>query len=328
MLLGIDISHYEKGFDLAAVKPGFCIVKATEGTGMVDNCCDGFITQCKNLGIPWGYYHFARTNDPEAECDFFVNHTRGYSKKGIPVLDYEVDRSRDYVGRFVQRYHDKTGVWPWVYMNNDFVQRGMFTKEYRDKCALWIARYPIVYTSYPDVKATYPYSLPGYTVVCWQFTENLEKGGMTIDGDIAYLNKSTWIKYADPECASESVETPAQSNGISVDGKWGKETTSSMQSALGTTVDGIVSAQPEACRKYMIACLDSSWKWVGGNGSQMVRALQHKIGASSIDGKCGRETVRKLQAWLNGFGYGLEVDGYCGEITVRAVQDALNNGRF
>lgn len=203
MLLGIDISHYEKGLNLASVKPGFCIVKATEGTGYVDNCCDGFITQCKNLGIPWGYYHFAKTNNPEAECDFFINQTRGYSKKGIPVLDYEVNKGKDYVGRFVQRYHDKTGVWPWVYMNNDFVQRGMFTKEYRDKCGLWIARYPVTYTTYPQDRAAYPYNLPTYTVVCWQFTENLEKEGFKIDGDICYLNKETWKKYANPQ--EESV---------------------------------------------------------------------------------------------------------------------------
>lgn len=197
MLTGIDISHYEKGFDLASVKPGFCIVKATEGTGYVDNCCDGFITQCKKLGIPWGYYHFARTNGGAREARFFYNQTKNYVGKGIPVLDFEDTRnSSSYIDEFVKEYHAITRVYPWVYMSSDFINNRGYGSDYvKNNCGLWLAGYPSRTTTYPAVK-TCPYKHRGWTLAAWQFTNALSIGGMSVDGDVFYGDTSAWNLYA------------------------------------------------------------------------------------------------------------------------------------
>ena len=68
VLKGIDISNWQRGFDLASTKPDFVIAKATEGLNFVDKSCDGFVQYAIKLDIPFGYYHFARSNDPAKEA--------------------------------------------------------------------------------------------------------------------------------------------------------------------------------------------------------------------------------------------------------------------
>ena len=63
VLRGIDISNWQRGFDLASTKPDFVIVKATEGLNFVDKTCDGFVQDAIKLNIPFGYYHFASLKD-------------------------------------------------------------------------------------------------------------------------------------------------------------------------------------------------------------------------------------------------------------------------
>ena len=77
VLRGIDISNWQAGFDISAAQPGFVIAKATEGTTYVDRCCDGFVKDCIKHDIPFGFYHFARSNDAAAEAKFFYENTRG-----------------------------------------------------------------------------------------------------------------------------------------------------------------------------------------------------------------------------------------------------------
>src|SRR5690625_3588711 len=113
----------------------------------------------------------------------------------------------------------------------------------------------------------------------------------------------------------------AKSN-ITVDGKWGKDTTRALQKALGTAVDGIISRQPR--NSVTTALYGGTISFGSGNGSPMVSALQRKIGAKA-DGKLGTETVRKLQAYL-----GTVRDGKLSRpsLVVKEMQRRLNNGRF
>ena len=197
MLKGIDISNWQRGFNLEATKPGFCIVKATEGISFVDKTCDTFVQQCIRLGIPFGFYHFARTNGGAREARYFYTQTRNYVGKGIPVLDFE-DRRNDnhYIDEFVREYHAITGVYPWVYMSNDFINNRGYGSEYvKRNCGLWLAGYPSRATMYPTVK-TCPYKHNGWTLAAWQFTDNLNIGGMHVDGNIFYGDSSAWNMYA------------------------------------------------------------------------------------------------------------------------------------
>ena len=67
-----------------------------------------------------------------------------------------------------------------------------------------------------------------------------------------------------------------------------------------------------------------------GTGSQVVKALQRKVGANP-DGYWGPDTSRKLQQWLINKGYDCGpagIDGYFGHDSVIALQKALNDGVF
>ena len=110
---GIDISNWQVGLDISKLDIDFCIAKATEGIGYVDPSCDNFIQQCIEKNILWGFYHFARENNPEDEAEFFYENCKGYINHGIPVLDYETENysNVEWCERFINHFHELSGIW-------------------------------------------------------------------------------------------------------------------------------------------------------------------------------------------------------------------------
>lgn len=203
---GIDISSWQTGLNLDAIRKqiDFCIVKATEGVGLVDSRCDAFVSECKRLGIDWGFYHFARNNKPEDDADFFYKNTRNYFGEGIPVLDLEDAKIADwgdYAQRFCDRIHSLTGVYPMIYTSAAF--RNQFAKTTLPKtCALWLAGYPrkswTNWADVPDPNAI-PYGIyPWDKVAIWQFTGegSVSGAGMKLDLDFAYITRDEWRAIA------------------------------------------------------------------------------------------------------------------------------------
>lgn len=210
VLKGIDISNWQAGFDISAAQPGFVIAKATEGTTYVDRYCDGFIQDCIKHDIPFGFYHFARFNDAATEAKFFYENTRGYIGKGIPVLDFEVTNSNNWLETWCKTYHDLAGIYPWVYMNADYINNhGYGTDWVKANCGLWLAGYPRAYTSYPGPDC--PYRHAGWTLAAWQFTNSLAMGGMSVDGDFFYGDRKAWNAYVG---SSDSTSTNDSSDGM------------------------------------------------------------------------------------------------------------------
>lgn len=126
---------------------------------------------------------------------------------------------------------------------------------------------------------------------------------------------------------SKPEPAPVAKTGIDIDGLWGKDTTSALQKALGTTVDGIVSNQYASYRAKNPGLLASSWEWEskpGKNGSEMVKALQRKLG-TTVDGYIGPNTIKALQRHL-----GTPVDGCASKPSamVKELQCRLNAGTF
>lgn len=195
---GIDISNWKSGFSLENTKPDFVIVKATEGIGFVDKCCDVFVQDAIRLDIPFGFYHFARRNDSREEARYFHEQTRGYDKKGIPVLDLEANQSAEFVRNFMDEYHDLTGVWPWLY-TSAFNLRNVYSDLVAGNCGLWVAGYPRRMTDFPD-NTSCPYFVDGWELAAWQFTDCLDMGGMSVDANIFYGDREAWRRYADPGC--------------------------------------------------------------------------------------------------------------------------------
>lgn len=206
MLRGIDISNHQAGIDLPALFPSvdFVICKATEGIGFVDKQCDSYVQKCIAAGKPFGYYHFARENSPFSEAQYFYENTMGYTRKGIPVLDWEGEQDAVWVNRFVGRYHELTGVWPWIYANPwRFNQGGV-----EPNCGRWVAQYPNVVRPGLDYGLPEPPETEGL-VCCWQYASDGRVPGYSgnLDVNRFFGDANAWNAYCGKPV--ENVENTA-----------------------------------------------------------------------------------------------------------------------
>lgn len=196
MLNFIDISSYQATLNLVAVSSSIqgVIVKATQGTNYVNPYCDTHYQQAKECNLLRGFYHFAETDKPEAEAEYFWNNCRNYFRDGIPILDWEGNQSVDWVNRFVRHLKDISGIWCWIYANPwRFNQGGV-----EPNCARWVASYPAV--SHPTFAQATHWNCPKAdgNVVAWQFCSDGRLNGYTgnIDCSLYYGDKESWLKYA------------------------------------------------------------------------------------------------------------------------------------
>ncbi len=337
----IDISNWQAGLNVASVVKngglGAVIVKATEGVGFVDKSCDGFVQQCISNGIRFGFYHFARNNDAAAEAEFFRKNTTGYEGKGIPVLDWEDGQSIAWVNKFVERYHELTGVWPWVYGNAWRFNQGTVNTN----CGRWVAGYPsngITDINY-GLNNDCAYKVNNGLVCAWQFSSSVRISGYSgnLDGDVFYGDATAWDKYAGGSPASGgsggSTTTPSGSVlslavGV-MQGKYGNGT--ARKQALGSRYDEvqdfinhISTASAQTLAQEVLAGRygnGDTRKTALGSRYNEVQAIVNQGGKKSID-EVAREVIRG--EWGNGTArkQKLEAAGYDYE-TVQARVNAL-----
>ena len=138
-----------------------------------------------------------------------------------------------------------------------------------------------------------------------------------------------WQRFLDMIKTEMQGKAPAKpikptTNKLEVDGLFGPKCIRRTQEWLRTEVDGIVSNQPKANKKYLPNST-SAWKFTSNykGGSVMVKALQKKFDVGE-DGYFGKASVIGMQNYLNKKGYKLKVDGYMGPATVKAWQKNLN----
>lgn len=199
---GVDVSSWQGNFHPENLPVDFCIVKATEGLGYVNGYCDMVVQRCIKAGLPWGFYHFARNNNATEEADYFIKNCRGYLGFGIPVLDWEADQPVEWVNEFVRRFHEKTGIWPWIYANPWRFNLGGV----EPRCRRWISHYDknqhtALDGSLPDIPKT------DGVVCCWQFTSRGKVQGYEgdLDLDRFYGDRDAWRKYAAGDKTDDSV---------------------------------------------------------------------------------------------------------------------------
>lgn len=132
------------------------------------------------------------------------------------------------------------------------------------------------------------------------------------------------LRYGD---GNETSQDAPKQNAIAVDGSFGSATVKLAQKVFGTVVDGVVSNQPSANKKYLPAVVSSVWQFKTTGykgGSSLILAIQKKIGAT-VDGYAGKNFVLCLQKFLKSNGlYNDSLDGYMGTNTIKAFQTWLN----
>lgn len=206
MMRGIDVSSWQTGMDIATVckknNLSFAICKATEGLAIVDSMCDRFVSELKRLGKCWGFYHFARNNDPVKEADYFYKHTSNYFGIGVPVLDIEdssIGNWSAYAKRFADRIHELSSVWPMIYVSAGSCYRFSDTDVFKN-CALWVAGYPRKISYWSDSTVNeFDYSIyPWEQASIWQFSGTGDIYGYNgnVDLDIAFMDTEAWNKIA------------------------------------------------------------------------------------------------------------------------------------
>lgn len=212
---GIDISNWQDGLNLNSLNIDFAIMKATEGNYFVDSTCDNFVQKAIDRNLLWGFYHFANTNSPEEEAKFFYDNCKNYFNHGIPVLDYEITNVNnvDWCERFLKKLHDLSGVWAILYISAS--RCGEYENSWiPETCGLWVAGYPMNYTNWISEYSKMPYNIyPWKFAAIWQFTSSLHLIGFSdnLDGDIAYMDKTAWMKYANSTDNPQNVEKPKDS---------------------------------------------------------------------------------------------------------------------
>ena len=238
-LKGIDISKWQQGLDLSKIDFDFVIVKATEGKSYVDPYCDKFFQQALSLGKKLGVYHFANnpSNSAEQEANWFIENTKGYIGKAIPVLDWESKDTSNVAWAldWLQRVEAAYGCKPMIYMSESVVNRHDWISVASANYGLWVAKYR-------DNNPDYNYDMsnagskpsvkywPFYAMWQWTSTGRLDGWSGNLDLDEFYGDTNAWDKYVgvsdgnidegvvNPEPPKKSNEEIAQEV---MDGKWG-----------------------------------------------------------------------------------------------------------
>ena len=160
-------------------------------------------------------------------------------------------------------------------------------------------------------------------IVGWNADSGSESKWKSWKSGLTESNSTTTSTTASSSTSSSasstsSSKTTSSSSTITVDGVWGKKTTTALQKILGTTQDGIISNQRSKYKSYLTAIDTASWKFATSGSSACIKALQKKIGATA-DGIAGPATVKKLQKFV-----GTTQDSIMGTKTVTALQKWIN----
>lgn len=216
-LKGIDISNHQRGLDLSKIDCDFVIIKATEGKSHVDQYCDGFFQQALSLGKKLGVYHFANNSDNTAkqEADWFINNTRGYIGKAIPVLDWEDDviDNVPWALEWLQRVEQAYGCKPLIYMSESVVNRYDWSPVANANYGIWVAKYRdnLPDYNYDMSKAGNMPSIKYWsTMALWQWTSTGRLNGWNgnLDCDVFYGDAAAWDKYVGSGSSSNTPSNP------------------------------------------------------------------------------------------------------------------------
>ena len=178
------------------------IVKATQGTGYVNPKCNHQVELAKSLGKKLGYYHYAGGGDPVAEADYFIDNIKNYVGTGMLIIDWEGYQNSAFgnttwVRRFVDRVHDRTGVWCVIYVSESALAQ---VANCANDCGVWVAKYASMNWNSWTVPNMAVSSGAFKFITGWQYT------GGDMDRSIWYLDAAAWDKFAK---ANVSNPTPA-----------------------------------------------------------------------------------------------------------------------
>lgn len=168
------------------------MVKATQGTGYVNPYCDTDYQAAKKAGKLLGFYHYVGGGNASAEAEYFYKNTKNYVGEAVPAVDWEQYQNASwgdttYVRKFVGRYHELSGVWPLIYVQQSALSQ---VANCAKDCGLWVAWYASMnWRTWTTPNAQFSIA-PWEYATAWQFT------GGDMDRSMVYVTKENWLKIA------------------------------------------------------------------------------------------------------------------------------------
>lgn len=189
---GVDVSHYQGTIDwnrLEEQKVDFAFIKATEGSGCVDECFYENWKAAEKTGIRIGAYHFfSFDSSAEAQARLYIDTVGELTRKLVPVVDVEYygDKERNppkketvakELGELLRILEEHYGVRPIIYTTYK-VWRGYIRNEF-ESYPLWIRN--VYYPPDMDMKGRW---------VFWQYTDRAVLDGY--DGAEKYIDRNVF----------------------------------------------------------------------------------------------------------------------------------------
>lgn len=215
---GYDVSGYQSGDITAAAPADFVVIKATQGLGWSNINYSAQVANADRTGKATGMYHFANGGNAVAEADTFVNAVSDRVGKSVLALDWEQCLAYGRYGcsvanpnwgnpawiqTWVTRVHDRTAVWPIVYIQRSAVWQ--VNAWVRARCMLWVAQYASnAATGYQSN----PWNAGASGEGMVQYTSSGYVGGRgPLDLNRFFGNRQAWQKIACGERAGCTVGT-------------------------------------------------------------------------------------------------------------------------
>lgn len=184
MIVFHDISQWQGAYNMADGNPLIAIKMSGGDAGLYyDTKASLNYANAIKAGKAVIGYHFAGGGDPIAEADFFIRAMSPLAEGDILALDWEVHPAgKDPVQwclSFVNHIHDKTGVWPLIYMNTSTCTSHDWSPVLKN-CGLWIADYR--FNPSQTVPCGHPYIIHQYC-------------GSPLDTNALFIDLPTLKKY-------------------------------------------------------------------------------------------------------------------------------------
>ena len=176
-IFGIDVSHYQGkiNWQMAALDENvrFAYIKATEGSGLVDNYYRRNVRGARNYGIPVGSYHFfSPSASAMTQLRNFMDVVRPGEQDLIPIVDVErrgKGSLRDFQAKlqnFLTGIERIYGVKPIIYTGVNFFNKYLAGK---------FSKYDFMIARYGD---DVPELMEDVRIVLWQFTQHGSVSGI------------------------------------------------------------------------------------------------------------------------------------------------------
>jgi len=153
-----DISYAQGAYNMAANKDPIVVMKASgfytgAKTPYLDTQLKRNYTNAVKAKKAIGLYHFAGGADPTTEANYFIRAVQPYAENDVYILDWEIEHSDPvgWVNTFMNRVHAVTGVWPWLYIDIDRLNRFNWSPVLKN-CGLWCAAPSFSFTAKLPIK--------------------------------------------------------------------------------------------------------------------------------------------------------------------------------